>query len=280
MTGARPAAAGASPRAVLFTDLDGTLLDFETYRPSRRAMEAVRRLLRCGVSIVPVSSKTAAEVRPLMAEMELEGPAVTEGGGVILDGGGRERAVGTRRFELIAVLEHLRRAGYQVRGMSEMNPVEVCARTGLELESARRAMVRQASEPFVCGGGGESLNAADLAHRLALVAAEHGASVVRGGRFWHLMGVGIDKGIGLREVLESLGETAATAAVGDAWNDLPMLAAVDRGFLLGDAVADADLPPGVTRIGGRGPAGFTAVAELLARDWCDSGEEFTHPGAS
>lgn len=258
-----------APTAILFTDLDGTLLDFETYRPSPRATDAIRQLHARGVAVIPVSSKTAAEVLPLRRELGLTGPAVTEGGGVIVDASGRQRPLGLTRRELTAALDRLRHAGFPVRGMSEMAAAEVAARTGLTTDAAERAMSRRASEPFIIEDRGETATTAEL----DAVAARHGASVVRGGRFWHLLGRGVDKAVGVREVLRLLGANGPTAAVGDAWNDLPMLAEVDHGFLLGDEVADAEVPAGVLRIGVRGPEGFARVVERLKDELLGGGEE-------
>jgi mannosyl-3-phosphoglycerate phosphatase len=248
----------------LFTDLDGTLLDFETYLPSRQAESAIRRLGVCGVAVVPVSSKTAAEVLPLMGEIGLDGPAVTEGGGVIIDRDGAEHPMGLQRKDLIAVLDRLRERGVPVRGMSEMDVDEVVGRTGLASDAARRAMTRHASEPFVVSDP----EASPATAAMDQIAARFGAAVIRGGRFWPLVGAGVDKAVGLREALRLLGTNGPTAAVGDAWNDLPMLAAVDHGFLLGDAVSAEDTPSGVTRVDVCGPAGFTLVADRLADTWC------------
>jgi len=93
-----------------------------------------------------------------------------------------------------------------------------------------------------------------------------GASLARGGRFRHLLGKGIDKGAGVRAVLKMIdaGDRLRTAAIGDAWNDLPMLEEVELGFLLGNAVEPESVPSGVTRIEATGPQGFVdAVGQIL-----------------
>lgn len=250
---------------MLFTDLDGTLLDFITYRPSPEAAAALVALQRRGVAVVPVSSKTAAEVKPLMAELGLHGPAVTEGGAVILDVKGIEQLIGLPREALGEVLRLLQARSLPLRGMSEMSAEDVSRLTGLTTAAAVRAMSRSGSEPFVTL---RDLTPAELA-TLEEGAREHGAATSRGGRFWHLLGEGADKGTAVDVLLEEWpgGRPTASAAVGDAWNDLPMLERVDQAFLLGESVEPAVVPAGVTRIAETGPPGFVAAMKLLRRQW-------------
>lgn len=198
-----------------------------------------------------------------MADLGLPGPAVAEGGAVILSEDGSESVTGPCRADLVAVLHELQNRGWKVRGMSEMSVGEVMAATGLGEEGARRAMTRSASEPFVLTG--ESAPSVEEIFEL-------GASLARGGRFRHLLGKGIDKGAGVRAMLAVISHelpAAAghlrTAAIGDAWNDLPMLEEVEIGFLLGNAVETDAVPSGILRIEYSGPQGFTdAIGRILA----------------
>jgi mannosyl-3-phosphoglycerate phosphatase len=250
---------------IIFTDLDGTLLDFDTYRPAKNAVELLSNLDQAGVRVVPATSKTAAEVRPLMAELGLPGPAVVEGGGVLARSDGVDQLMGAPRADLIGILERLQNEAWPVRGMSQMSVGEVVELTGLSTDGARRAMIRQASEPFIFTHEMPSEKLDELARTIAQVEA----GVVRGGRFWHLLGAGVDKGGGVRVVVESGigGDRPATAAVGDAWNDLAMFEAVDHAYLLGNEVASADVPAGVVRIGESGPEGFSKAVHRVLDLW-------------
>lgn len=253
-------------RGLLFIDLDGTLLDPDTYRASPEALALVGELVRRGVWTIPVTSKTSAELDQLAVIAEPAPLAVVEGGAVIVGEPGGCRVVGRRRHELVPVLGQLRGRGFPVRGLSEMSVAEVAKRTGLSLAAAERAMDRLASEPFAVVRP-ERLQRG-WEDELAARARAAGAEVARGGRFWHLLGPGVHKGTGVAEVRDRLDpqRQLMTGAVGDAWNDLPMLAAVDAGYLLGGRVPDTDLPPGVVRIAEHGPAGFcVAGRDYLSR---------------
>lgn len=266
MIEADPGGGGHHRRGLLFTDLDGTLLDRESYRTSAEALALVAELRAAGVWTIPVTSKTAAEVEELVQIAEFAPVAVAEGGAVIVEQWRGYRVVGRRRDSLVPLLDRLRRRGFPVRGMSEMSVAEVSDRTGLGRAAAERAMDRLASEPFTM----ESPAGLEPGWEAELAASARaaGAEVARGGRFWHLTGLGVDKGTGLAEVRRLLDPTGRlrTGAVGDARNDLPMLVAVEVAYLLGGRVPASEVPAGVERIAEDGPAGFCiAGLDYLSR---------------
>ena len=70
-------------KTIIFTDLDGTLLDYSTYS-FEAAMPALKRLQECGIPLVIVSSKTRAEIEPLLAELPpLSKLFITENGSAV-----------------------------------------------------------------------------------------------------------------------------------------------------------------------------------------------------
>ena len=72
----------ALPFWVFFTDLDGTLLEHTSYRwdAARRALALVKRR---GYPLVIVTSKTRAEVLPVLRGLGRREPFVVENGGAI-----------------------------------------------------------------------------------------------------------------------------------------------------------------------------------------------------
>ena len=79
-----------------------------------------------------------------------------------------------------------------------------------------------------------------------------------------------DKGRAVRLLIDRFadrGEAVASAALGDGFNDLSMLQAVDRAFLVrrpDDGFAEHVDFPGLTRTSGQGPVGWNeAVMALL-----------------
>lgn len=245
-------------RDILFTDLDGTLLDHHTYLPGP-ALPALRRLQQAGVLILPATAKTLAEVRVLSGELDLDGGAVVENGAAfVLDGA--VTVLGTR-YEVVRRLlaEAAAEAGARVRGYGDMTADEVAAETGLSPAEAVRARARQWSETFLVADG----SAASLIEALD----RRGLRVARGARFLTAMGAH-DKGSAARLLLDRLDGPLRTWAVGDATNDAELLAAVDNPMLVRaehGGWADVDLP-GLVRLDGIGPAGWVLAAERIIRE--------------
>ena len=67
---------------MVFTALDGSLLDARTFSFDA-ARTLLRRLVAAGVPVIPVTSRTFAEARPLAERLDIAGPIVIESGGGI-----------------------------------------------------------------------------------------------------------------------------------------------------------------------------------------------------
>lgn len=207
---------------VVFTDLDGTLLDRDTYSHAP-ADSAIARCKALGVPIVLVTSKTRAEVEALRLSMRHTGPYIIENGAAAILPGHPDLILGASSSASRAAL---RRAsfvsGVLVRGFSDMSIDEICQRSGLHPEIAALAARREYGEPFVVLSGPVS--------RLESALAELGFQVTRGGRFFHVLG-GCDKARAVRKVAEFLND-GDTIGLGDAPNDIPFLLTVRRPILI------------------------------------------------
>ncbi|HEX9202385.1 MAG TPA: HAD hydrolase family protein, partial [Vicinamibacteria bacterium] len=152
---------------VVFTDLDGCLLDEET-GACEAAGPALQALRRAEVPLVLCTSKTRAEVEPLHRRLGLESPYVVENGGAIAipasargwkaplgprGGGPLMVPLGAPRARLVeALAEIAAESGVCVRGFADLTVEEVGERTGLAVEAARRAAMREYDEPFLIEG--------------------------------------------------------------------------------------------------------------------------------
>jgi len=120
---------------LIFTDLDGSLLDHYTYSFSA-AQLALDVLERLKIPWIPNTSKTFAELRPLRAQLDHSGPFVVENGAAIyipvdhplaqfasVDAvsGYAVQRFGKLRRELLELLEPLR-SRYRFTGFSELTP--------------------------------------------------------------------------------------------------------------------------------------------------------------
>ncbi len=254
---------------IIFSDLDGTLLDHASY-DWRAAEPALDRLRAAGIPLVLASSKTAAEIAPLRAEIGFAHcPAIVENGAGVLppDGsaGGTGEAGDYRRLRAI-----LDRAPDDLRtcfkGFGDLGIDGIAAATSLDPQSAARAGDRRFSEPGLWSG--------DDASRQAFVTwlADQGVSARSGGRFLTLSFGGTKAGrmAEIKRVL--LGdETAFTVALGDAPNDIEMLEAADRGFIVANPHGTpmpeiaGENEGRVTRTPKPGPAGWNeAVLSIVS----------------
>jgi len=267
---------------VIFTDLDGTLLDAATYS-FQPAQEALRELRTRNIPLILVSSKTRAEMREICRALDCHDPFIVENGGSLhvpsgyfqfaLDGA-VERA-GYQKIEFGSPYALLRKAlaeinktvGGAIRGFGDMSLDEVVALTGLNRDHARLAMEREYDEPFLIDGPPRLF---DQVRRLA---EARGLQCTTGGRFHHLMGRS-DKGRACRYLIECFRRHTSvqprppmTVALGDSLNDFPMLATVDTPILLrrpdGRYEETIDLP-NLRRAPGSGSRGWNdAIMSLL-----------------
>jgi mannosyl-3-phosphoglycerate phosphatase len=264
-------------RILVFTDLDGTLLDHQSYS-AKAAEAALRELKRRRVPVVFVTSKTRAEVEVIRRELENTDPFITEnGGGVFIPQEYFQRriegevrigryhvlALGRPYEEVAAALEEIAtEAGAEVVGFRQMSAKEVAENTGLSREKAQLAKKRDFDEPFYFVRGGE-----DTEKRLEEAAILRGMNVTRGGRFWHLT-AGSHKGKAVKKLIELFRsqrqERMRTVGLGDSEVDLPMLAAMDVAFLLPNRTGGHDEKvmerlPRVKKVSEPGPAGWSEV---------------------
>ncbi len=266
---------------VVFTDLDGTLLERRTCSWAA-ARPALRRLAQLRVPLVFCSSKTRAEILFWRRRLGNRHPFIAENGGGIfippgyfavpknlpLSGGLFTVALGSPYARLRAEFVRLRRLlGADVRGFGDMTAAEIAARTGLTLHQARLARQRDFDEPFVF--------CAEEDKRFLRAIEAAGRSWTRG-ELYHLKG-DHDKGRAIRLLLERYspeqgskgprsGKAVLSAGLGDGLNDLPMLREVDRSFLVGlpggGHAAGIDFP-GLIRTRGAGPAGWNEAVMVL-----------------
>ena len=170
------------PIAAVLTDLDGTLLEHGgVLGPEARA--AVDELRRRGIPVVPLTSKTEAELRSLLAELDLGGIGGFENGAAVLGPSGvvaSGRAIGVELLE--GRLDELsRRSGLALSPATRMSTRELCRITGLPEERIPAMLARRFGLPFLAPeGAGPALAAA--------VRGFPGLRLTRGGLFWHLSG--------------------------------------------------------------------------------------------
>ncbi len=227
---------------IIFTDLDGSLLDHDGYS-FEAARPSLERIKQARMPLILTTSKTRREVEALQKALGINDPFIVEnGGGIFFPAGyrgfpipeGRQEA-GYTLIQLGVPYEQIRSffialpKEFQARGFGDMSVKNVADLTGLTLDQAVLAKVREFTEPFILE------READL-EAVETLAGEKGMKVTRGGRFYHLLGLGQDKGKAVRVVQDIFRRNSEVSlisiGIGDSENDLPMLQNVDIPVLI------------------------------------------------
>ena len=266
-------------KLIVFTDLDGSLLDHCNYE-WQAAKPALEKLGSRGFPLVFASSKTFAEIRKLRDETDNRHPAIIENGtAVAVPAGYFDKNPETneeyeiQRFakpykEIVNVIHSLRdRYGYRFRGFSDMSVQEIRDITSLNQERAIAAKAREATEPIIWNDAQTRLD--EFRVRLE----QQDLTLTRGGRFHHVMSP-VNKGRAVGWLLGQYREHDPdvewiSIGLGDSDNDIEMLQQVDYPVLVNNPhIRQPDLSEldNLTRSRLPGPQGWNeSVLRLITK---------------
>ncbi len=222
---------------LIFTDLDGTLLDHYDYSFDK-AQAALDTIDRHGIPLILNSSKTFAEISEIKAQMQNRHPFIVENGAAVIvpesyfsDGRAESKIIFGPSREDILWRMHLLKGSrhFEFKGFEEFSAEELAEDTGLTLKQAQQAKDRSASEPLKWYGDEASLKLFQQG------LAQHGLKLVRGGRFHHVMGH-TSKGLAMKWLVEQYqkkyGLDFTVIAAGDSPNDRHMLEEADLAIVI------------------------------------------------
>jgi mannosyl-3-phosphoglycerate phosphatase len=225
--------------ALIFTDLDGTLLD-DRY-DLVGAAAAMDRAYDLGAVVVPVSSKTQVEMAQLRQTQRIPTPFIFENGAGIDWGGALNWGLQTFDFpdgvevhampypELCKQLQTLRQEyNFQFVGFNDLAAQQIAALTELSISGAEQAKQRAASEPIVWND--TAANRKIFSQKLQQL----GLSLQQGGRFYTVTSAR-QKHDAVSTVLAAfsndLPRQCRVVVCGDSPNDLSMLQMADVALL-------------------------------------------------
>ncbi len=230
-----------SKNILIFTDLDGTLLDYHTYSFAS-ALPSLRKIKKREIPLIICTSKTRAEIEVYQKNLKNPHPFISENGGAIFvskdyfrniysnlvkKSGYLIRELGTP-YEILRkkLFEVTQKFGHKVRGFGDIRAKEIQKKYGLNSKEAALAKKREYDEPFyfVTSPDEKTLN------RIKKEFSRYKLNMFKGGRLFHLTGKN-DKGKAVR-ILKKMYEKewkkkAISIGLGDSFNDLSMLLAVD-----------------------------------------------------
>jgi len=267
--------------SIVFTDLDGTLLDFSTYS-FEKALPALQLLEEKNIPLIVCSSKTRKEIEYYREKFGNNHPFISENGGGIFipksyfalgtyslefrisnENGYEVIRLGAHYIGLRKAIEVLRKEGFKVKGFGDMTVKELAETANMNINEAEMAKNRDFDEPFIFEGIEEDTQ------KLFEAIKFKGFNFTQG-RFFHIIG-NSDKGNAAAILIElykkKLGKIL-TIAIGDSPNDISMLEKVDYPIIVQkpDGTYDPRINlPNLIKAKGIGPNGWNhAVLSTLS----------------
>jgi D-glycerate 3-kinase len=275
---------------VIFTDLDGTLLDHYDYSFTP-ALTTLARLRDEAIPVIPNTSKTYSELLSLRKELALDGPFIVENGaaiyipvnyfphqplGTVLQSNDFQdnalqgdtvqdcywvkSLVNSRNHWLTLLANTPKEFIPLFTGMSDMTVHEIALATGLDDAGAALASQRQYGEPVLWHGNAEQKQA------FIQYLTDQGATVLEGGRFIHVCG-DCNKGIAMEWLMSQFQFFNPTQhphaiALGDGSNDIAMLEVAQHAAIILSPVHSVPIlkrKKNVITSNKTGPAGWAEV---------------------
>lgn len=216
---------------IIVTDLDGTLLNHQTYEFAA-ALDGIYELKQRSIPLILNSSKTQSEILEIRHQLKNQEPFVCENGG-ILCGMENIQYLATPRSQFLEDLAVIKaKLNLKYQGFSEVTIDDVVSWTGLTARDAEKAMERKATEPLLWQDSDFALD------HFRQELAKHQLQCVKGGRFHHVMGF-FNKASCFTQLKQYYAqiwqEEIRIIALGDSPNDLPMLEKADYAVIIPNA---------------------------------------------
>ena len=268
-------------RYIIFTDLDATLLDHDSYS-FEAAIPALNVIKEKEIPLILTSSKSLAEIAEVQNELGIQHPFIVENGGAIclpheyfkleeglpIVNGFRIKFLGPSYKEILQDLSEIKqKTSFRFKGFNDISLEEIISLTNLTREKAKKAKTRLCSEPLIWDDTEENF------YEFKILLKEKELKLLKGGRFYHLMGY-TDKGNAVRELMILYKNKFPyvqfkTIGIGDSPNDIEMLREVNFPVLVQRPDGSyIDIPAEIEVIlaDGIGPKGWnSAVLQLLSK---------------
>lgn len=213
---------------LIFTDLDGTLLDRQyDLQAAGKAMDSLHEY---GCICIPASSKTDAEMQELNRFRKFPSPYIFENGaGLRWPSAPACELIGRPVDEIYSLLNHINEEhGFQYQVMSDIPCEEIQAMTGLNEAGVSAAVARAASVPLLWKDSEQAFDS------FSAILGFIGLQIVKGGLFYSVLDKSCSKASAMQRLVErftNVRQQPVLVACGDAENDRGMLALADIAIL-------------------------------------------------
>jgi len=277
---------------IIYSDLDGTLLDHYTYDFSP-AISTIEQVKAINIPIVLTTSKTLVEVTALQHALCIDSPMIIENGAAVYI---PKTTFDQQPDDTVSVddywvksfvppIEHwldiIKQAPKEFdnlhRGFSSLSVDELVEITNLTTDDATSAKCRHYGEPIHWLG--------DQASKQAFIKylKDAGANILQGGRFFHVSG-DCDKGKALSWLTQQyqtllFNQEVTTIALGDGENDTAMLEAADVAVQICSPVHAfptlSTQQTSIVKTQDYGPKGWAQAIQQLLEKQLSSGSQYS-----
>lgn len=272
---------------IVFTDLDGTLLDHNNYT-WEDAAPALEKLNKLNIPVIFNTSKSVKEALSLQKKMTISAPFIVENGSALYVPSNIPKSIftkdgqvqeifnssltddyyyilfGEHRKKLLGIAHQARLQNqWSFEGFADWTTDKVMELTRLDEETAKQAMDRQYSEPFLWQDNDSAFkNFTSFLQTKQL-------QILKGGRFYHIIGQ-TNKAKPILYLKQTLYKQAKTKVIclGDSANDIDMLDVADFPVCIRSPVNEYFLPKkkGVYFTNNFGPNGWNEAIEKLLKE--------------
>ena len=240
-------------KTIVFTDLDGTMIDRDTYS-FELSLPMIKELQKRKIPLIFCTAKTKTENEYYRKKLRVKDPFIFENGGAIfiprnyfnnnddvrpelkndarsgLDGDYFIIELGAKYKDLRKALAQIRKeTGFDIVGFGDMTNREVAKDTGLSSKMAEMAKQKEYNESF-------KFNEPKKFEKILFQKIKQkGFNVTHGGRYYNIFGKNTDKGKAVKvltKLFKKENKKIKIIGLGDSLNDLPMLKAVDIPILV------------------------------------------------
>lgn len=211
---------------LIFSDLDATLLDHNTYS-FQEALPALQLIRKRKIPLILSSSKTYDEMIVIKKELNNHDPFIYENGsGIYFED--NKVSLGTSHSEISNLLQDLKKR-FSFTSFYDLGPEGIQKETGLDIYASERAYRREFTEPLIWKDSTQNL----IIFKQLL--QQNNLTAAQGGRFLTISSAK-NKGDALlwvKKRYESIAKVKITTiGLGDSENDINMLDCADNAIIV------------------------------------------------
>lgn len=205
---------------VIFTDLDGTFLNHETYS-FKEAEGALNIIKSNNIPLVFVTSKTKSEIEQIIRQINYDVIFSVENGAAVYFPNRDSKIFGKNLVEALCCAQKIK-TRFDIKTIFDFDDEKLSEMTQLPVNQIKFMKQRDFTLPF--------LMFENELENISTLAKECGFKILKGGRFFHMVAREQDKGIVVKyviDILEKQKPNITTVGLGDSGNDFELLKNVD-----------------------------------------------------